>query len=87
MNRTKFIERPPVIKDNHLWDLLSQLLDFDPNKRITSDQALQQPYFSSHEAISDISKEQLDHTSLAAIAQLERDSKGSNDIKSQPLHL
>ncbi|KAA6393920.1 MAG: putative protein kinase [Streblomastix strix] len=72
--RMKSIERHPEIKDNLLWDLISKLLEFDPNKRITSDQALQHPYFTSPEAIADISKEQQDLASLAAVAQLEGDS-------------
>ncbi|KAA6373519.1 MAG: putative Serine/threonine-protein kinase involved in autophagy, partial [Streblomastix strix] len=72
--KLKSINRPSEIKDNHLWDLLSQLLEFDPNKRITAAEALQHPYFTSPEALSDISKEQYDIASLSAIAELEGDS-------------
>ncbi|KAA6374471.1 MAG: hypothetical protein EZS28_030000, partial [Streblomastix strix] len=32
----KCIERPSEIKDDVLWDLISKLLEFDPNKRIAA---------------------------------------------------
>ncbi|KAA6393445.1 MAG: hypothetical protein EZS28_011030 [Streblomastix strix] len=67
------VQRPSEVKDNLLWDFLSQLLEFDPNKRISAVEALQHPYFTSPEALSDISKEQQDLASLAAIVQLEGD--------------
>ncbi|KAA6373894.1 MAG: hypothetical protein EZS28_030580 [Streblomastix strix] len=70
----KSIKRPSDIKDDILWNHLSKLLDFDPDKRITAVEALQHPYFSSPEAIADISKEQQDLASLAAVAELEGDS-------------
>ncbi|KAA6381628.1 MAG: putative CAMK family protein kinase, partial [Streblomastix strix] len=74
MGQLKYIKRPSEIKDDLLWDLLSQLLKFDANKRITAAEALKHPYFTSPEAIADISKEQKDLASLAAVAQLEGDS-------------
>ncbi|KAA6367901.1 MAG: putative serine/threonine protein kinase, partial [Streblomastix strix] len=74
MTQLKSIDRPFEIKDNILWDLLSKLLEFNPNKRITAEQALQHPYFTSPEAIADISKEQQDLASLSAVAESEGDS-------------
>lgn len=46
----KCIERPSEIIDDQLWDLLSKLLEFDPDKRFSADKALRHPYFRSHES-------------------------------------
>ncbi|KAA6398588.1 MAG: putative AGC family protein kinase [Streblomastix strix] len=51
-------ERPPEIKDDNLWNLLSLMLEFNADKRISAEQALQHPYFQSPEALADISPEQ-----------------------------
>ncbi|KAA6369890.1 MAG: putative Serine/threonine-protein kinase/endoribonuclease ire-1, partial [Streblomastix strix] len=74
LNAMTGIQRPSKLKDDILWNLLSKMLEFDPNKRITASEALQHPYFTSPEALSDISKEQQDLASLAAVAELEGDS-------------
>ncbi|KAA6384829.1 MAG: putative Serine/threonine-protein kinase/endoribonuclease ire-1 [Streblomastix strix] len=71
MSQLKCIERPSQIKDNLLWSLLSKLLEFDSNKRITAQQALFHPYFTSPEAIADVSKEQKDLASQSAVAEIE----------------
>ncbi|KAA6357742.1 MAG: hypothetical protein EZS28_046731, partial [Streblomastix strix] len=74
MAQMKGIVRPSEIKDNLLWELLTKLLEFDPDKRISALEALQHPYFTSPEAKADISKKQQDLASLAADAQIEGDS-------------
>ncbi|KAA6346165.1 MAG: hypothetical protein EZS28_052112, partial [Streblomastix strix] len=67
----KRIDRPPEIKDYILWDLLSKMLEFDPDKRIIAHEALQHPYFKSSEENADISQEQQDLASFATTAQFE----------------
>ncbi|KAA6379889.1 MAG: hypothetical protein EZS28_024583 [Streblomastix strix] len=70
----KCIDRPSKIKNDQLWDLLQNLLEFDPNKRITAAEALQHPYFTSPEAVADVSKEQIQLVGLAIIKQALGDS-------------
>ncbi|KAA6389624.1 MAG: putative serine/threonine protein kinase [Streblomastix strix] len=73
MAQMKNINQPVELKDDNLWDLLSKMLEFDPYKRITAAEALQHPYFTSPEALADISQEQQDLAQSAAVAQLDGD--------------
>ncbi|KAA6355523.1 MAG: hypothetical protein EZS28_048950, partial [Streblomastix strix] len=66
----KSLDRPEEIKDNILWDLISKMLEFDPDKRITAADALQHPYFTSPEAVADISQQQKQLAGLAMIKQI-----------------
>ncbi|KAA6372904.1 MAG: hypothetical protein EZS28_031569 [Streblomastix strix] len=68
----KNIERPHEITDNLLWDLLSKLMEFNPDKRITADQAILHPFFTSDEA-SDISVEQFELAALYDFPEFEKD--------------
>ncbi|KAA6362316.1 MAG: hypothetical protein EZS28_042157 [Streblomastix strix] len=67
--KLKSIDRPSELKDDILWDLLSKLLEFDPDKRFSADEALQHPYFTSQEAKNDISPEQKRLASIASQAE------------------
>ncbi|KAA6390299.1 MAG: hypothetical protein EZS28_014175 [Streblomastix strix] len=73
-NRSQFeinpLQKPTEIKDNLLWDLLSKLLEYDSMIRITAVQALQHPYFTSAEALCDISSEQQEIASETEIHRL-----------------
>ncbi|KAA6353574.1 MAG: putative serine/threonine-protein kinase H1, partial [Streblomastix strix] len=77
--RINRIERPQEIIDDFLWDLLSKLLEFDPDKRITAAQALQHPYFTSPEALADISIEQYISASWAKEKETENINKFDRD--------
>ncbi|KAA6401646.1 MAG: hypothetical protein EZS28_002829 [Streblomastix strix] len=74
MTKLNCIVRNAEIKDDILWDLLSQMLEFDPEIRITAAEALQHPYFTSPEALCDISQEQRDLSQLAAKAEKKGDA-------------
>ncbi|KAA6362605.1 MAG: hypothetical protein EZS28_041868 [Streblomastix strix] len=67
INQMKSIERPAEITDNLLWNLLSQMLEFDPDKRIIAADAFMHSFFESPEAIADISEEQKKLASLADV--------------------
>ncbi|KAA6383300.1 MAG: putative CAMK family protein kinase [Streblomastix strix] len=74
MAKLKSIDRPSEIKDNILWDFLSRLLKFDSDKRITAAEALQHPYFTTPDAIADVSQEQLE---LALVADKMKENENS----------
>ncbi|KAA6369273.1 MAG: hypothetical protein EZS28_035200, partial [Streblomastix strix] len=76
MTQQMYIKRPPGITDDLLWNLISQMLDFNPDRRITATEALQHEYFTSSEAISDISPEQQE----LAIKATELKEKGDKTI-------
>ncbi|KAA6388814.1 MAG: hypothetical protein EZS28_015658 [Streblomastix strix] len=54
----KMIERPAEVTDNLLWNLLTQMLEFDPINRITASDALDHPYFTSNASKADVSPQQ-----------------------------
>ncbi|KAA6374546.1 MAG: hypothetical protein EZS28_029927 [Streblomastix strix] len=81
INQMKSIDRPPEITDNLLWDLLSQMLEFYPDKRIIAFDAFMHSYFTNPEAIADISPEQHELAQQAAIAELNGDKPISNGNK------
>ncbi|KAA6367147.1 MAG: putative Serine/Threonine kinase domain protein [Streblomastix strix] len=68
INQMKSIDKPAEITDNLLWNLLSQMLEFDPDKRIIAADVIFHPYFQSSEANADISEEQKKLASLANVA-------------------
>ncbi|KAA6376652.1 MAG: hypothetical protein EZS28_027820 [Streblomastix strix] len=51
------IERPEIVKNDILWDLISNLLSFDPNNRLSAEQALQHPFFTNEQAQIQITDE------------------------------
>ncbi|KAA6370614.1 MAG: hypothetical protein EZS28_033859, partial [Streblomastix strix] len=83
MAQMKSIERPSIIKDDLLWDFLSKLLEFDPNKRLSADEALLHPYLTGSEASSDISDNQMELASLAIKAEKNGDKNITEFNKNQ----
>ncbi|KAA6368636.1 MAG: putative calcium/calmodulin-dependent protein kinase [Streblomastix strix] len=67
-NQKVFI-RPYSIIDDDLWDLLVQMLAFDRKDRISAEDALKHPFFTSQQALSEITQEQ---RQLAQTAQIEK---------------
>ncbi|KAA6377927.1 MAG: hypothetical protein EZS28_026546, partial [Streblomastix strix] len=75
INEMPRIERPTEIQDNILWDLLSQLLEFDPTKRLTAAEALHHSFFIGKQAIIDISQLQIELAKKANIIKHYRNWK------------
>ncbi|KAA6392673.1 MAG: putative CAMK/CAMK1 protein kinase [Streblomastix strix] len=63
---TKVLARPHQILDDNLWDLLMRMLSFDRENRISAEDALKHPFFTSEKALSEITEEQ---RQLALITQ------------------
>ncbi|KAA6374581.1 MAG: putative AGC family protein kinase [Streblomastix strix] len=80
----KCIQRPSEIKDDLLWNILSQMLEFDPNKRITAIEALQHPYFTSPESIADVSPEQQELASIATVAEQNKGDSSITEFDKEP---
>ncbi|KAA6378267.1 MAG: hypothetical protein EZS28_026206 [Streblomastix strix] len=70
INQMKSIDRPAEITDNLLWNLLSQMLEFYPDKRIIAFDAFMHSYFTNPEAIADITPEQYELAQKAVQAEL-----------------
>ncbi|KAA6374389.1 MAG: hypothetical protein EZS28_030084, partial [Streblomastix strix] len=65
----KVLIRPNSIIDDNLWDLLVQMLAFDRKDRISAEDALKHPFFTSQQGLSEITSEQ---RQLAQTAQIEK---------------
>ncbi|KAA6394129.1 MAG: putative Serine/threonine-protein kinase STK11 [Streblomastix strix] len=65
----KVLIRPYSITDDNLWNLLVQMLAFDRKDRISAEDALKHPFFTSQQALSEITQEQ---RQLAQTAQIEQ---------------
>ncbi|KAA6383630.1 MAG: putative AUR protein kinase, partial [Streblomastix strix] len=67
--KTGILNRPPSIKDKNLWDLITQMLKFDPKERISASDALKHPFFTSYQAKKEVTEEQFKLVQLALEAQ------------------
>ncbi|KAA6378502.1 MAG: putative calcium/calmodulin-dependent protein kinase [Streblomastix strix] len=61
--------RPSSIKDDNLWDLLKKMLSFDPINRISAVEALNHPFFTSIQALIEITPEQINFAQSAQISK------------------
>lgn len=53
------MDRHKIKPDSKAFSLLQRLLLMDPNRRITSEQAMQDPYFTEDPPTTPVSKESL----------------------------
>ncbi|KAA6393282.1 MAG: putative CAMK/RAD53 protein kinase Cds1 [Streblomastix strix] len=67
--KTGILNRPPSIKDKNLWNLITQMLKFDPKERISASDALKHPFFTSYQAKKEITEEQFNLAQIALDAQ------------------
>ncbi|KAA6397282.1 MAG: hypothetical protein EZS28_007188, partial [Streblomastix strix] len=77
------IDRPEDIKDDVLWDLLTQMLNFDPGKRITAELALKHEFFTGHKANDDISPQQRQLAEKATQLEINGD-RSINEYDKEP---
>ncbi|KAA6377771.1 MAG: putative Myosin light chain kinase A [Streblomastix strix] len=75
-SKTNILARPEQIINDSLWDLVTQMLAFDRKDRISASDALIHPFFTSEEALADITDEQ---RQLASDAQISLQS-GNSEI-------
>ncbi|KAA6388880.1 MAG: putative Aurora kinase [Streblomastix strix] len=66
---SRIFTRPSSIKDDNLWDLLKKMLSFEPINRISAADALKHPFFTSAQALREITPEQINIAQSAQIAK------------------
>ncbi|KAA6359291.1 MAG: hypothetical protein EZS28_045182, partial [Streblomastix strix] len=67
----KTLERPPEVKNDILWDLLTKMLTFDRNDRISASDALKHEFFTGEQALKEISQE-IQNLAIAAVTVKEQ---------------
>ncbi|KAA6368820.1 MAG: putative calcium/calmodulin-dependent protein kinase type 1, partial [Streblomastix strix] len=55
--RRKTLIRPPSMKNDYLWDLLTKMLAFDRKDRLSAEQALNHPFLQGRQATDAITEE------------------------------
>ncbi|KAA6398439.1 MAG: hypothetical protein EZS28_006036 [Streblomastix strix] len=73
--RKKKLIRPQSFKNDILWNLISNMLQFDKNKRLTSIQALNHEFFVGDQAINETTKLAQQLASKALIEKRKRKDK------------
>ncbi|KAA6398744.1 MAG: hypothetical protein EZS28_005728 [Streblomastix strix] len=51
------IVRPDSIKDDTIWSILTQMLEYQSKDRITASEALQSPFFTGEQALTEVSRQ------------------------------